>query len=300
MMSTPEDSREWKGIIDAHVHAYAEELWAQPGDWARQRREEHWAWLASSPLQGWADGPRLVADMDRDGLERSLLLGWYWQRSETCEEQNRWYAQWIKEYPDRLLAFCAFCPAGEAEKDLDTLERAREQGFRGVGELLPTVQGYSVRDSKLRPVWEWLVGAKWPVNFHATEAAGHEYAGRVDTVLNDYVWLAREYPELRIILAHWGGGLPFFELNPRVRGVLGNVWYDTAASPLLYDPDVWRRVLDLVGPERILFGSDYPLRLHPGSGDGPGWNRLLSEARAALTEAEQSAVMGGNLLRILE
>src|SRR5690606_37654389 len=100
-----------------------------------------------------------------------------------------------------------------------------------------------------------------PFNLHVTDPL-LRVAGALPTPLEDYVQLAADHPDATFILAHWGGGLPFFELNPRVRRKLGNVFYDTAASPLLYDPAIFRHVCDVVGPERTLFGTDYPLRLH--------------------------------------
>jgi predicted TIM-barrel fold metal-dependent hydrolase len=38
-----------------------------------------------------------------------------------------------------------------------------------------------------------------------------------------------------------------------------NVYYDTAASPFLYDPKIYKLAVDLAGEDRVLFGSDYPL-----------------------------------------
>ena len=70
---------------------------------------------------------------------------------------------------------------------------------------------------------------------------------------------ARDYPNVKIVCAHWGGGLPFYALMPEVRDALENVWFDTAASPFLYSPEVFSSVAALVGTEKILPGSDFPL-----------------------------------------
>jgi predicted TIM-barrel fold metal-dependent hydrolase len=67
------------------------------------------------------------------------------------------------------------------------------------------------------------------------------------------------HPDLRVVAAHWGGGLPFYELMPEVAAAARNVWYDSAASTYLYDFAVFRHVAALVGPARILWGTDYPL-----------------------------------------
>ena len=49
--------------------------------------------------------------------------------------------------------------------------------------------------------------------------------------------------------AHWGGGLPFYALMPEVEDSLSNVYFDSAASPFLYDASVFPTVAGLVGRE---------------------------------------------------
>ena len=53
--------------------------------------------------------------------------------------------------------------------------------------------------------------------------------------------------------------MPFYALMPEVKKALANTWFDTAASPFLYDPAIYGQAIDTVGAEHILFGSDYPL-----------------------------------------
>src|SRR5207248_2583537 len=147
--------------------------------------------------------------------------------------------------------------AGAGELALAEVRKAREAGLIGLGELSPHSQGVALDD----PWWVKLVTLagelKMPVNLHVTDPNSELYPGRVETPLADFIGLAREFPATKFILAHWGGGLAFdAECRP-----LRNVYYDTAASPLLYPPDVWPRGLAGAGNDRILFGSDYPLAL---------------------------------------
>ena len=97
---------------------------------------------------------------------------------------------------------------------------------------------------------------------------------------------------MNFILAHWGGMLPLRDPGART---LKNVFYDTAASPLLYDGGVWRRVAEAIGTDRVLFGSDYPLNLFPKLEAGPEMARLIAEARAG---GADDAVKGGNAARL--
>jgi predicted TIM-barrel fold metal-dependent hydrolase len=81
-----------------------------------------------------------------------------------------------------------------------------------------------------------------------------------------------------------------------------NLFYDTAALPLIYPPDVLRRMLDAAGTEKVLFGSDYPLILFPREETEPGFARLLAQiSNAKLTATEHAVLLGGNaegLLRL--
>jgi predicted TIM-barrel fold metal-dependent hydrolase len=292
------------GVLDCHTHLYPPEVQRDPAAWGAAHGEPWWGLCVAPPgrtsLQGWADIPRLLADMDRAGVEKCVMLGWYWERQETCELQNRWYADWVRRHPDRLLGFAAVHP-DSGERGLDDVRRSLDAGLCGIGELHPGVQGSGLAGPGWRRVAELALERRVPVNLHVTDpvAFGPGSTSRA-TPLEGYLALAGEFPGVTFILAHWGGGLPFHELTSRVRAALRNVVYDSAASPLLYEPSVYRRVADLVGAERILFGTDYPLLCHPRATREPGFERSLADARASgLSEAELGLALGGNLRRVL-
>ena len=76
-----------------------------------------------------------------------------------------------------------------------------------------------------------------------------------------------------------------------MREELANVWFDTAASPYLYRPEVYRLALELAGTDKILLGTDYPL-LEP--------RRYFKEMdQAGLTAEQRKAVCGDNAARLL-
>ena len=289
------------GIVDAHTHLYAAEVAADPEAWGRANGEPGWTRCVAPEgrrsIQGWSDPDTLVADMDRAGVEACVLLGWYWQRQETCDLQNGWYAQWIRRHPGRLFAFATVQPAG-GRSSLEALERALDTGLCGVGELLPQAQGFGLGDPAWRRVVELAIGRRIPVTLHATDPSAGPAAGP-RTPLDGYVRLAREYPEAILILAHWGGGLAF-NGAPGGEPLPPNLYFDTSASPLLYDPGVFRRAVSLVGAGRILYGSDYPLLLHPKVSRTPEFGRFLGEiAGAGLDPADRAQILGSNIRRLL-
>ena len=99
-----------------------------------------------------------------------------------------------------------------------------------------------------------------PILLHTNEPVGHQYPGKQPMELGQVYDLLTSYPYNKIVLAHWGGGLFFYMLMKKeVRETLKNVWFDTAASPYLYKPDIYKVAGEVMGFDKILFGSDYPL-----------------------------------------
>ena len=130
-----------------------------------------------------------------------------------------------------------------------------------------------------------------PVVVHSSEPVGHQYPGKGFTTPDKLYRLIENFRDNTIICAHWGGGLPFYALMPEVPEVLKNVYFDMAASPFLYEPGVVSTVADLVGADKILFGTDFPL-IQP--------QRLLRYLEeAGLEPKAREAILHGNAARLL-
>jgi uncharacterized protein len=286
--------------IDAHVHLYPTEVDHDPAGWAATNGERHWAVLCTrrrrngQPVQTLPTLAELLRAMDLAGIERAVLLGWYWENPATCAWQNRFYADCVRAHPKRLSAFATLHPGAGRENTLAELRRAREEGLIGVGELSPHSQRHAVSDPVFRETLALAGELGMPVNLHVTDPDSRPFPGRVETPAGDFLQLAREFPGTTFILAHWGGLLP---LRDGRFSELPNLFYDTAASPLLYDSGIWRQASAALGPERVLFGSDFPLNLYPQLDQLPGLIRIVDEAQKA---GMSEAVLGGNVARLLK
>jgi predicted TIM-barrel fold metal-dependent hydrolase len=288
-------------VIDAHVHLYPPEAGREPIAWAAAHGEAHWAALCTRrrpdgdnggrPVQGFPSVDELLRDMDAAGVAKAVLLGWYWENQATGVIQNRFYAECVRAHPDRLAAFATLHPAA-GRAALEEIRRAAGEGLIGLGELSPHSQHFGIDD----PVWQQILALAGelhlPVNLHVTDPASRRFPGRVDTPPGDFVQLAREFPQTTFILAHWGGG-PAYAAE---LGALPNVYFDTAASPLLYAPAVVRQMLTALPAGKVLYGSDYPLILYPKTETAPGFAGVLGELKTAGASAE---VLGGNAARVL-
>ena len=289
-------------IIDCHTHAYPSELATNPRDWAMTQGESHWAELIAPldrpSIQGWSDLDSMLVSMDAACVDQSVLLGWYWEHESTCRWHNEAMAKWMQAAPKRLIGFAAIYPN---ENVIDQLEAAKSMGFRGVGELHMGVQDFDRAGLHWQAMARWCVENDWPINCHATETAGHNHPRSIPTPLQDFVHLAETEPDLKLILAHWGGGLAFFEQNPKLRKTLKNVYYDCAASPLIYNMSIFKQMVELVGIDKLIFGSDYPLRIFPRLEKSPEMMRYLRAIReeSGLSESHLINLLGANFARMM-
>ena len=129
------------------------------------------------------------------------------------------------------------------------------------------------------------------VLIHASEPVGHAYPGKGRTTPDVLCRFIENFPDLTIVCAHWGGGLPFYALMPEVGTALKNTYFDTAASPFLYDQRVFSMVSNVIGAGKILLASDFPLLEQA---------RLLRQVRdASLPKEAKEAIMGGNAALLL-
>lgn len=284
-------------IIDAHIHLYPDEINRDPARWALDHQEDHWATLCTrvrkggSSVQSFPDVNELLRAMDAAGVARGVLLGWYWETPESCSMQNRFYADCVKAHPDRLSAFATFHPAAGMGFTVDELTRAHESGLIGLGELSPHSQGFSIDDPVFALAISLAGKLKMPVNLHVTEPESRNYPGKVTTPLNDFVALAQSHPATTFILAHWGGRLPLVTPEP----IPDNIYYDTAASPLLYPESFWREFCGKIPPGRVLFGSDFPLNLYPSIDAESHMERLIAEVyRSGLSADQLKAIVHDN------
>lgn len=232
----------------------------------------------------------LIAAMDEDGVDRSVVLGYGWCDPDVARESNDCLLEAAARYPERISAFCSVHP-GWGDDALREVERCADAGAIGIGELHPTSQGVDLAtDESLEPLAQLAAERGLLIAVHGSEPVGHAYPGKGSTTPGQLLAAAQRFPDVRWVFAHWGGGLPFYALMPEVKETLANAWFDSAATPFLYDARVFDVAARAMGADRILFGSDYPLLRA---------SRVAEQARSALDAPEAQAVLGGNAARLL-
>jgi len=276
-------------IVDSHAHIMT--------PWVATRRDElsHadpcFGALYSNPGAKLATAEELIRSMDDAEVSASIVLNIGWRDHELCVRTNDYLLESGSRWPERIIPYCMIQPAA-GDLAVRELERCAAAGARGIGELRPDMQGYTLHDSRLlAPVVDAATALEMAILVHVSEPVGHQYPGKGTIMPEQPYAFAKSFPGITLVCAHWGGGLPFYALMPEVRDALTNVYYDTAATQYLYSPRVFESVIQIVGARHVLFGSDYPLIGH---------RRALDHARSAgLGPEDEAALLGGNAARLL-
>ncbi len=275
-------------IVDTHAHVFPPSVIAQRAEYAA--RDAGFARLYGDPAARMATADDLLASMDAAGIDVSVAANFAWSDPSLCRMTNDYLCDAAARSGGRLVAFGMVQPASP-EAALAEVDRLRAGGAAGIGELRPDDQGYSLDAAPVREVLAAAGDAGLALMFHLSEPVGHRYPGKEGLALEPFVRFAIDHPGVRLIAAHWGGGLPFYVLMPEVKAALANTWFDSAATTLLYDAGVFGAVASLCGAGRILFGSDYPLL-------SQARQRAVAEA-SGLSAEELRLVLGENARRLL-
>lgn len=247
---------------------------------------------------------RWAEELDRHGVAKSVLIA-------SVPGDEAAVGDAVRAFPDRFYGYFMLNPLADG-----ALERAttafEELGLRGMC-LFPAMQGFSVQDARLGPLYDLASEADNRVVFvhMGVLTVGVRAKLGLPSRFNmscsnpiDLHAVAMDHPSTNFVLPHFGAG--YFREALMLASMSPNVYLDTSSSnswrkyltpqPSLHE--VFAQALDVVGPERLLFGSD-------SSFFPRGWNREVFEAqcealaRAGLAQIDAEAVFGANLGRLL-
>ncbi|HOW43296.1 MAG TPA: amidohydrolase family protein [Candidatus Omnitrophota bacterium] len=226
-------------VIDIHTHAWPDKVALK----AKTSLESFF----KIRLAGDGTVTGLLASMDANNVDVSVICA-VASRPEQVRSINSWL---FGVRSQRIRVFAALHPGYAQWKEELSLIRAHGDGVK----FQPEFQNFYVDDPAVFPVYELLQELALPVLFHC----GEELSGTLLVRSSpDRIWKIRQsFPKLRIIAAHFGG----FRLWPEVeKHLLGrDVYLDTSYFFSFLPPKEIKRMLELHSPDRLLFGSDFPI-----------------------------------------
>ncbi len=285
--------------------------------------------LINSPKIRYTPEQRL-ADMDTEGTDLQVvsihtpLFPYHWDTAaaiQASREVNDEIASMTQRWPDRFAGL-ATLPLQDIDAAITELERAVNQlGLKGA-ELDMVVNGLNWDDPKFLPLFKAAESLGALLFFHpqpqdnlvATDRTlKYGLPNSVGVVLEDALLVAtlicggvlEQCPNLRVCVAHGGGGACFamgrvdhaWQVRPEARvnilkppsAYQDQIYYDflTSSEPSL------RFLIDTVGADRVVVGSDWPfVGWHPSPG---GW----LEGLQSLSQEEKEKISWRNLEALL-
>jgi predicted TIM-barrel fold metal-dependent hydrolase len=273
------------GIIDAHVHIFSESVVSQRESYFH---DPGFRLLYESMKSRISGAQNLLQNMDFAGVEKSFCLGFPWFNPGDCSRENEYLLKSASEN-HRLIPF-ASVPLKTEEKISSIVKKCSLDGFAGIGEIAFYVTGFNDEQERyFDNICAACQDENMSVILHINEPVGHNYRGKYITSFSRLLKIISRYPDCKIMLSHWGGGLFIYELMPEIKKTLSNIWYDTAASIYLYDRKIFGAGIESAGINKIVMGSDYPLT-------GP--THYLQQI-SLLSESAQKQIIRKNALRFL-
>lgn len=274
-------------IVDCHVHVFPEEFRRQRQDLCS--RDPGFQSIYGDSRAKMAGAREILEQMEQVGASNAVVFGFPWRDQGLCKAHNDYIAELTNSSDNKLVGLGCVSPAS-GRKGLKEAARCLEVGLKGIGEIALYHARISLFSNFFMSLAELLTCHGLPLVLHATESVGHSYPGKDRTDLEElYRWIL-EHQELDLVLAHWGGGILFYELMPEVRRAFNRIRYDTAASPFLYSPEIYKVAHEILGPAKVMFGSDFPL-ISP--------SRYIKELQAiGLPKKALKAILGENAARL--
>ncbi|HHW06152.1 MAG TPA: amidohydrolase family protein [Clostridia bacterium] len=271
-------------IIDFHIHLLPEEIGTDPPAFAAVDPYFGYRLVDTPRRRGghrWVNYDEAARDMAKTGVQRAVVQGWPMISYESCRRQNEYTLAAMQAHPDLFIGFCTVNP-NDGINALREIERCIAAGMKGVGELDPEGQGFRLDDEDFLRICDLCIELDVPITLHAGEPLGPRYQGRSTVPLQQYVDLAQKKPLLKMVLAHWGGGLPFYELLKGLPQCLANVYYDTAGHTKPGSPKMLADTVCITGDRKILFGSNYPLVFKTAGPEEPDYGSWLAGLQGAI------------------
>jgi aminocarboxymuconate-semialdehyde decarboxylase len=273
------------------------------------------------------DVDRRAADMEHQGVDRQVLsvpppFGFFYEEdpalaSALCRSLNDEFARTVADHPDRFLGL-ATVPLQDPATAVRELTRAvRELGLHGV-EIGTHIGPRNLDDPALAPFFAAVQELDVPLFIHSTRPLGgdrltaYHLLNLIGNPTEDALAAAslifggvlEAAPRLKVYLAHGGGSCPLirgrwrrgWEVRPEARARTSEAPDDAFRrlrfDSLTHDADALRYVVQTVGADHVLLGSDYPYDM--ADPDPVGSVRQLME----LSATDRDAILGGNAARL--
>jgi len=259
-------------IINSHAHIYPEKIATKATDTIGVFYD-----IKMQMPAGTAE--RLIEDGKSAGISRYVV-----HSVATTAHQVRSINDFIKRELEEHPEFIGFITLHQdlTEQEVEReVEWALENGFRGI-KLHPDFQKFNIDDEIAEKFYRAAEG-KLPILLHMGDDR-YEYSKPIRLVR-----MAKKYPKVNFIAAHFGGYRCWDEANVYLG--LDNIYFDTCSSLPFISIERAKELIDMFGADRFFFSTDFPM--WDAKGELERFNKI------PLTEREREMIFGENIKRLL-
>lgn len=258
-----------KIIIDTHAHIFPSKI--------ATKAVLNIGAFYGIPMQGDGSLTTLIANGEASGVTHFIVNS----SATTCGQVtsiNDFIIDSISGL-DNVYGLCTMHPdMTESEVDV-VIEKALANNLIGV-KLHPDFQMFNIDDERAYKIYRKCEGIL-PILFHTGDPR-YDYSRPIKLIK-----VAKEFPNLKCIAAHFGGYSRWDEVAGYVD--TPNVYFDTSSSLFILPINEAKALIKLLGVERFMFGVDFPMWEHGAEMDNI--NKL------DLTDTETDMVMSENAIR---
>lgn len=266
-------------VVDAHVHLFPDRMF-----------EAMWRWFDRHgwPIRYKMHSEQVIGFMREHGVGRFVALH-YAHKPGIARAMNRAMAELVAAHP-HIIGTATVMP-GEPDA-VAILEEAFALGLAGV-KLHCHVQAIAADNDAMHPLYEVAARHGRPVVVHAgrePRSAGYRIDPHTICDAERTARVLTMHPQLRLCVPHLGADE--FEAYERLLERHDNLWLDTTMALAEYFPVRPRARMLTVRPERILYGTDFPILPY-------AWDRELRKLEDhGLADDALAGVLGANALAL--
>ena len=256
-------------IVDFHTHIYPEKI--------ASKAVEAIGNFYSIGMSGEGTSTHLLREGGKIGVS-----GYVVHSVATTPAQvvsiNNFIAREVREHP-QFIGFATLHP--DFSDIASEVDRAMDLGLKGI-KVHPDFQEFNIDDEAAFRIYEAIQG-RLPILFHmGDETRDFSAPRRLRNVLD-------KFPNLTVIGAHFGGYNAWEESRKYLLD--RDIYFDTSSSLFRLEAQEAAQMIRDHGPEKMLFGTDYPMWSHE--------EELARFLALPLTEEERAAILGQNARRLL-
>ncbi len=257
-------------IIDMHAHIYPQKI--------AERASEAIGNFYDIPMSHDGTVDKLLESGTQAGIDMFVVHSVATDPKQV-ETVNDYIAQTVAEHPQKLLGFAAMHPDyTDIEKEVSRVEK---MGLKGI-KIHPDFQKFHVDGKEAFRIYEAIEG-RLPILIHTGDYR-YNYS-KAKSVLK----ALKRFPRLQVICAHFGGWSEWEEGIATLAGTTAMV--DTSSSLYALKPGEAKKLIEEIGVDKVLFGTDYPM-----------WDPAEELARfgqIGLTAEERDKILHQNAERLL-